>query len=297
MRSVPLLRSAARQPGPPSGVEYSPQDMLTSHPPSSDPGGATDLRGPTAQEASESPPALQALDVTNRYGSNTVLDHVSLAVGKGECLALVGESGAGKSTLLRCFNRMVTPSSGEVRVRGRDVQELDPVELRRHMGYVQQEGGLLPHWTALRNAALVPWLLGQEDIEARAAAALARVGLDPERFGGRWPGELSGGERQRVAMARALAAGPDVVLLDEPFGALDAITRGELQDGFTALRRDLGITAVLVTHDLREAVILADRIAVLRGGCLDQVGTARELSESPATRYVARLLSRAGAGS
>ncbi|HEU0052746.1 MAG TPA: ATP-binding cassette domain-containing protein, partial [Longimicrobium sp.] len=164
---------------------------------------------------------------------------------------------------------------------------------RRRVGYVPQDGGLIPHWTVLRNAALVPRLRGLADADARAAGALARVGLPAEEFGGRWPRELSGGQRQRVAIARALAADPRIVLLDEPFGALDAITRADLQAAFDALRRSDGITALLVTHDLHEAALLADRVAVLRRGRVEQVGTMDELVERPATDYVRTLLARA----
>lgn len=238
-------------------------------------------------------PALAAVDVRRRYGSAVALDGVSLEVAAGECIALVGESGSGKTTLLRCFNRLVEPDSGHVLVDGRDAATTDPVELRRRIGYVPQEGGLLPHWTVQRNAALVPWLRGRRDAPALAEAALDRVGLPVAVFGDRRPGQLSGGQRQRVAIARALAAGPDIILLDEPFGALDAITRADLQKSFLALRADLGITTLLVTHDLDEAFRLADRIAVLRTGVLEQIGTPDELARTPATSYVAQLLTRA----
>ena len=236
--------------------------------------------------------ALHAEGVVKRYGAVAALDGVSLRVAPGECVALVGESGSGKSTLLRCFNRMVEPDGGAVRVEGEDVRSLDPVELRRRVGYVPQDGGLLPHWTALRNAGMVPWLRGDREASARAAEALALVGLPAERFGARWPRELSGGQRQRVAIARALAARPALVLLDEPFGALDAITRAELQDAYRALRRELGIATVLVTHDLHEAVLLADRIAVLRAGRVEQAAPPAALLAAPATDYVRELMRR-----
>jgi osmoprotectant transport system ATP-binding protein len=237
---------------------------------------------------------LQAEAVRKTYpGGVVALDGVSLAVEAGECVALVGESGSGKTTLLRCFNRMTEVDAGTVRVEGRDVRESDPVALRRHVGYVPQEGGLMPHWRVLRNAALVPWLRGEADAEARAAKALDRVGLPAGRYGKRWPRELSGGQRQRVALARALAGRPRIVLLDEPFGALDAITRAELQDVFAGVRRSLGTTALLVTHDLREAALLADRVAVLRHGRVEQVAPPAELAAHPATEYVRTLLARA----
>ncbi|HEX5829815.1 MAG TPA: ATP-binding cassette domain-containing protein [Gemmatimonadaceae bacterium] len=240
---------------------------------------------------------LRAERVGKRYASTVALAELSLDVHRGELVALVGESGAGKSTLLRCFNRLVEPDEGVVLVDGVDARSLDPVALRRRMGYVPQDGGLLPHWTVRRNAALVPWLRGDADAGRRAERALQRVGLAPDRFGERRPAALSGGERQRVALARALAADPDVVLLDEPFGALDALTRADAQTLLLTLRRELHPTAVLVTHDLREALRLADRVAVLRGGRLEQVGPPAVLTSAPATPYVAALLRRIGLSS
>jgi osmoprotectant transport system ATP-binding protein len=237
--------------------------------------------------------ALAAERVSRRFGAVVALDALSLEVGRGECLAVIGESGSGKTTLLRCFNRLVEPDEGRILVEGVDAATLDPIELRRRTGYVPQDGGLLPHWRVRRNVALVPWLRGAPAAEQAADRALRLVGLAPETFGQRRPRELSGGQRQRVAVARALAAGPEVVLLDEPFGALDAITRADLQTSFLAIRRELGLTAVLVTHDLREAFLLGDRIAVLRGGRLEQIGPASELRAAPATPYVRELLERA----
>jgi osmoprotectant transport system ATP-binding protein len=240
------------------------------------------------------PAALSALSVTKRYGALVAVDAASLELPAGECLALVGESGSGKSTLLRMFNRMAEPDSGRLLMDGADLRALDPVSLRREVGYVPQDGGLLPHWRVLRNAALVPWLRGDADAEAAATRALLLVGLDPERFAGRWPSELSGGQRQRVAIARALAARPRTLLLDEPFGALDAITRAELHETFLRLRAELPVTTLLVTHDLAEAATLADRIAVLRGGRIEQHAPPSVVFNQPATPYVARLVERAG---
>ena len=233
-------------------------------------------------------------EVVKRYGSTTALDGVSLDVARGSCTALVGESGSGKTTLLRCFNAMVRPDAGVVEVGGRPVGSVDPVALRRGIGYVQQEGGLLPHWSVLRNTALVPWLRGQTDADERARGALERVGLPAARFGSRWPRDLSGGQRQRVAIARALAGSPEIILLDEPFGALDAITRSELRRSFHQLRERMRVTALLVTHDLHEAVELADEIAVMKGGALMQAGRAEELMQDPANDYVQDLFERAG---
>lgn len=246
---------------------------------------------PTSRDE-RSAPALRARDVVKAYGTVRALDGATLEVASGEMVALVGESGSGKSTLLRCFNRMVTPDAGTVEVRGRDAMSADPVALRRSLGYVQQDGGLLPHWTVLRNAGLVPWLQRAPDAEEKARRRLELVGLPPESFGHRYPHELSGGQRQRAALARALAGDPQVLLLDEPFGALDALTRAEVQDTFAFLRSGLGVTVLLVTHDLDEAFRLADVVAVMRGGRIEQVGTPDALRAEPATAYVRRLLQR-----
>ena len=206
---------------------------------------------------------------------------------------LIGESGSGKTTLLRCFNRLVDPDQGRILVEGVAASELDPIALRRRMGYVPQDGGLLPHWRVQRNVELVPWLRQVTNARELAARALNLVGLDPAAFGGRGPRELSGGQRQRVAVARALAARPDVVLLDEPFGALDAITRADLQTTFRQVRQDLRVTSVLVTHDLHEAFLLGDRIIVMRRGRVEQTADPKQLREAPATQYVRQLLMRA----
>ncbi|HEV7387923.1 MAG TPA: ATP-binding cassette domain-containing protein, partial [Gemmatimonadaceae bacterium] len=167
--------------------------------------------------------SLSARNVSHRFGNVVALDDVSLEVDAGRATALVGESGSGKTTLLRCFNRLVTPERGEIRVGDKDVRNEDAVSLRRRIGYVQQHGGLLPHWRVLRNVALVPTLQGRQDAEDAAGEALELVGLSTAQFGSRFPHELSGGQRQRVALARSIAARPGVILLDEPFGALDAI--------------------------------------------------------------------------
>ena len=239
-------------------------------------------------------PALEVRELQKRYGRVHALQGVSLEVSSGECVALVGESGSGKTTLLRAFNRVVEPDGGVVLVKGRPARDLDPIRLRRETGYVPQEGGLMPHWTVRKNAALVARLLGMADADERADSALELLGLSPNEYARRWPRELSGGQRQRVAIARALATGPEVVLLDEPFGALDAITRAQVRGHFKAIRQELGTTSVLVTHDLHEAIELADRVAVLRDGRIEQAATPDVLVEKPATSYVARLLEQAG---
>ena len=236
---------------------------------------------------------LEVRAATKTYRQGVVaLRSVDLQVAPGETVALVGESGCGKTTLLRMLNRMVAPTSGSILINAQPVGELDPIELRRRTGYVPQEGGLLPHWTIRRNVELVPTLLGwpADRCRQRSTELLQLVGLDADAYGDRYPRQLSGGQRQRVAFARALAADPEVVLLDEPFGALDAITRGELQQEFLRLKQQLGKTMLLVTHDLREAFLLADRIAVMRGGIIEQCDKPEQLRSAPANDYVRSLL-------
>jgi osmoprotectant transport system ATP-binding protein len=241
--------------------------------------------------------ALEVDQVEKSWADGTrALAGVSLTVAAGETLALVGESGSGKTTLLRLWNRMVEPTSGQVRVAGQAVGTVDPIALRRRIGYVPQDGGLLPHWRVERNVELVPRLLGwdRRRRNERSREMLALVGLDPAVHATRYPAELSGGQRQRVAFARALAADPPVVLLDEPFGALDALTRLELHRQFLELKRRLGKTTVLVTHDLGEACRLGDRIGVMRAGRLLQLGRPEELVAAPADDYVRELLALRG---
>jgi osmoprotectant transport system ATP-binding protein len=238
---------------------------------------------------------LSARNVTHRFGATTALAGVSVDAPAGAAVAIVGESGSGKTTLLRCFNRMVEPDSGEVRVGDADVRMQDPIALRRRLGYVQQQGGLLPHWTAAANVGLVLRAMRRSDRAAVAAVgdAMSLVGLPIETFGARYPRELSGGQRQRVALARALAAKPDAILLDEPFGALDAITRADIRDAFDRLRKELSVTTLFVTHDLSEAALLGDTIVVMRAGHVEQRGTMAELRDTPATPYVRALVDRA----
>lgn len=240
---------------------------------------------------------ISARALVKRFGQTVALDDLSLDVAPGECVALVGESGSGKTTLLRSCNGLVRPDAGQVLVESTDLAAADLVALRRRIGYVPQDGGLLPHWSVGRNVELVLRLREEtSDITERGDQALRLVGLDPSIFRRRWPSELSGGQRQRVAIARALAASPSIMLLDEPFGALDAITRADLQQSFRTLRENgvaRSMTCVLVTHDLHEAFLLSDRIAVLRRGRLEQLGTPGELVSAPRTTYVRDLLARA----
>jgi osmoprotectant transport system ATP-binding protein len=213
--------------------------------------------------------------LTYRIGGREILHDINLTVQGGETLVLLGRSGSGKTTLLKTVNRLIEPSEGEIRLEGRPVGDWRPEQLRRRIGYVIQEGGLFPHWTVERNVALVPTLeqWPDERRRARTAEVLNAVGLAPSTYGPRFPRQLSGGEKQRVGIARALAAGPFLMLLDEPFAALDPVTRYELQRHFLALRQSMGTTAVFVTHDVREALMMASRIALLRNGKLEMVAT------------------------
>jgi len=223
----------------------------------------------------------------------TALDALTLDVRAGETLALLGPSGCGKTTTLRLLNRLLDPSSGRISVDGADTASADPVRLRRRMGYVVQRGGLFPHLTVARNIGLLPQLEGwsREKIAARADELLALVRLPPDRFRDQYPAELSGGQQQRVGVARALALDPDILLMDEPFGALDPITRKQLQQEFLELDSLIAKTVVLVTHDLDEAFLLADRVALLNHGRLIQVDTPDELRRQPASEWVRQFVS------
>jgi osmoprotectant transport system ATP-binding protein len=225
-------------------------------------------------------------------GGHAALRDLSLRVESGETLALLGPSGCGKTTTLKLINRLVTPTAGRVLVGGRDVQTLDPIELRRGVGYVVQEAGLFPHMTARANVEAVPRLLGWAEARRldRARELFALMGLDFERFADRFPAQLSGGQRQRVGLARALAADPPILLMDEPFGALDPLTRRRLQEEFLNLQKTLHKTVVCVTHDVDEASRLAARIAVLDGGRLVQIGTPDDIRAKPASDWVAAFL-------
>jgi osmoprotectant transport system ATP-binding protein len=217
---------------------------------------------------------------------------ISLEVSKGDLLALLGTSGSGKTTLLKTVNRLIDPTGGRVWVGGRAVSDWEPVALRRSVGYVIQDVGLMPHMSILSNVGLVPRLqgVGRAERDARSVELLALVGLDPDRFASKRPRELSGGQRQRVAVARALAADPELILMDEPFGALDPVTRRELQAEFRDWRQRLGKTVVLVTHDVDEALRMGDRLALLDHGRLAQWGSADELLHNPASAFVRSFL-------
>jgi len=235
---------------------------------------------------------------TFRIGDRTILDNLTLSVEEGETLVLLGRSGSGKTTALRLINGMILPSSGEVLVDGKATAQSDLVRLRRSIGYVIQESGLFPHFSVERNVGLVPALENwpRERIAERVNALLKSVALDPEQHGKRLPGELSGGQRQRVGVARALAADPKILLFDEPFGALDPVTRLELQKGFLQLRAEFGKTSVFVTHDVREAMKLGTRIGLLSNGRMEFIGTPEEFHacQAPEARAFLEVFEDAG---
>jgi osmoprotectant transport system ATP-binding protein len=233
--------------------------------------------------------------VTKTYGSTTVVDAVSATVETGKIATIVGTSGSGKTTLMRMINRLVEPTSGTVRIDGRDTRDVRPYELRRHIGYAIQGHGLFPHRTVAQNIATVPNLLGWEKkrTEARVDELLELFQLDPRGFRDRMPHELSGGQQQRVGVARALAAEPGVLLMDEPFGALDPIIRAKAQDDLVAIQNRFHTTIVLVTHDMDEAIHLGDAIAVMDEGKLLQYAPPEEIIARPATPFVEELIGTA----
>ncbi|NGP19226.1 ABC transporter ATP-binding protein [Devosia aurantiaca] len=226
------------------------------------------------------------------FDGSTVVDTVSLTVASGDICAVVGTSGSGKTTLLRMINRLVEPSAGSVLIDGRNTRDFAGYELRRQIGYAIQGNGLFPHRTVGQNIATVPKLLkwDRERISARVDELLTLFQLDPAQYRHRLPRELSGGEQQRVGVARALAAGPNILLMDEPFGALDPIIRGKAQTDLLAIQRRLGTTIVLVTHDMNEAIALGSRIAVMDKGHLLQYATPAEIITHPANEFVATLI-------
>jgi osmoprotectant transport system ATP-binding protein len=238
--------------------------------------------------------AIEFEDVTKAFGDGRViaLDHVTLKVAAREFLAVVGPSGSGKTTLLRLVNRLSDIGDGIVRFEGEDVRAAEPVALRRRIGYVFQGVGLFPHMTVAENIAITPRLLGWDKakIAARVDELLELVRLSPEDYRERFPRELSGGERQRIGVARAIAAGPHIVLMDEPFGALDPLTRDAVGTDYRRLHDELGLTTVMITHDMLEAVLLADRIAVMHEGRIIEEGTPQKLMIAAEHGYVRELM-------
>lgn len=239
----------------------------------------------------DSQPVIRVRNLSKHYGTQAVVQDVSFELSAGETLVLLGPSGCGKTTLLKTLNRLIEPDAGTVEVQGQDVRHQRPEVLRRGIGYVIQQVGLLPHLTVAENVAVVPKLLGRPAAEtaARTEELLTRLHLPPARYAGQYPRQLSGGQQQRVGLARALAANPPIVLLDEPFGALDPITRAGIRREFRELEELRLKTVVLVTHDVQEAFELADRIMLLNAGQVQQLGTPRELLFRPANDFVRRF--------
>jgi osmoprotectant transport system ATP-binding protein len=236
---------------------------------------------------------IETQDLTRQYGQVTAVERLSVKVAEGELVVLLGGSGSGKTTTLKMVNRLIEPSSGRVLIDGEDAALIEPHVLRRRIGYVFQRVGLFPHMTVGENVAITLTLLGwdRRRTSARVDELLELVELDPGLVRDRHSDQLSGGEQQRVGVARALAASPRLMLLDEPFGALDPLTRDRLQQSFLRIRQRLGLTAIFVTHDMVEALLMGDRIAVMNGGRLVQIGTPSELMQTPADDYVRQLMS------
>ncbi|GAX03069.1 glycine betaine/carnitine/choline ABC transporter ATP-binding protein [Secundilactobacillus pentosiphilus] len=234
---------------------------------------------------------IELLNVNKKYEDQHALDHLSLTINDGELFVLVGPSGSGKTTLLKTINRLVIPTSGQIKIDGKDVADMNLQQLRRQIGYVLQTGALFPNMTVAENASVqldnLKWPV--EKRHARIAELMTAVGLDPEQFLDRMPSELSGGEAQRVGIVRALACKPRLVLMDEPFSALDPVSRRQLQQIVINLHRDLDSTIVFVTHDMHEALRLADRIAVVHDGKLQQIGTPTEILSEPANAFVSNF--------
>jgi osmoprotectant transport system ATP-binding protein len=230
--------------------------------------------------------------LTRRFGDTVAVDDVSLSIERGTITAFVGTSGSGKSTLLRMINRLIAPTSGTIHIDGRNTANVPAEALRRGIGYVIQGNGLFPHWTVARNIATVPRLFGWSAAKTndRVRELLTLFNLDPDTYIDKYPHQLSGGQQQRIGVARALAAEPAILLMDEPFGALDPIIRGKAQEDLLALQRRLGITVVIVTHDMEEALHLGDRIVVMDGGRVLQAATPADILRRPAPGFVERLV-------
>ncbi len=240
-----------------------------------------------------SEPIIRFVDVTKAYDDEAILERFSMDIGKGEFLTIIGSSGCGKTTLLKMINGLLIPDTGTVCVQGQDISKTDLIALRRNIGYAIQGVGLFPHMTVRKNIAYVPSLLNKQNrqkTEAAVARLVKIVGLDQSLLD-RYPSELSGGQQQRVGIARSLAAAPEILLMDEPFGAVDEITRRMLQDEILRIHRELGVTIVFITHDIREALKLGTRVAVMDHGGLVQIDTPENIRNHPATDFVKELVS------
>lgn len=239
-------------------------------------------------------PIITFHNVTKHFpgASYNALDHLDLIINEGELITILGTSGCGKTTLIKMINRLYEPDEGTVMIRGNDISKVDPIELRRSIGYVIQQVGLFPHMTIAQNIATVPTILKwpQERINARVKELLQMIDMDADEFGNRYPSQLSGGQQQRVGLVRALAANPDIMLLDEPFGAIDAITREKLQDELLSIHASSKKTFLFVTHDVHEAFKLGTRVLIMDHGTIQQFDTPQSIIDHPANEYVKTLL-------
>ena len=237
---------------------------------------------------------IEFVKVSKYYKQDMVIQEMDLTINKGELVVLIGPSGCGKTTTLKMINRLIQPSSGKILIDGVNIMEQDVISLRRNIGYVIQQTGLFPHMTVEENIQVVPKLkkMPPEEIKRRTLAMMEMVGMDPEEFLHRYPIQLSGGQQQRIGVARAFATAPDIILMDEPFSALDPITRSQLQDELVELQGQLHKTIVFVTHDMDEAIKIADRICILNGGKILQYGTPEEILKNPAHGFVSEFVGR-----
>ena len=237
---------------------------------------------------------LEFRNIGKRFGSNVVLHDINFTVDKSEVVVLIGASGCGKTTCLKMINRLISPSEGQILIDGKDIQESDPIELRRNMGYVIQQTGLFPHMTIRENIEIIPQLEKRDPaaIAQRTTELMRMVGLGPEKFLYRYPSQLSGGQQQRIGVARAFATDPDIILMDEPFSALDPITRSQLQDELVELQQKLKKSIIFVTHDMDEAVKLADRICIMDKGEIVQFDTPENILKRPANEFVRNFVGR-----
>ena len=237
---------------------------------------------------------IEFRNIKKSYKNNVILDDFNLKIDKGELVVLIGSSGCGKTTLLKMINRLHDATSGEILINGKNIKDIDPIKLRRSIGYVIQQTGLFPHMTVKENIEIIPKLMGksQEDIDNKTVELLNMVGLDPEKYSNRYPVELSGGQQQRVGVARAFAADAEIILMDEPFSALDPITRTDLQEELFNIQREYKKTIVFVTHDMDEALNLADKICILKEGKIVQYDTPENILKNPAGEYVEEFVGK-----
>ncbi|NLL30238.1 MAG: betaine/proline/choline family ABC transporter ATP-binding protein [Clostridiales bacterium] len=237
---------------------------------------------------------IEFKNIKKKYKKNTVLENFNLTIEKGKLVVLIGASGSGKTTLLKMINRLIPISDGQILINGQDIYKMDPIELRRRIGYVIQQTGLFPHMTVKENIEVIPRLIGMpnDEIEAKTIELLNMVGLDPEMYIDRYPAELSGGQQQRVGVARAFAAGAEIILMDEPFSALDPITRAELQEELFNIQKEYNKTIVFVTHDMDEAINIADKICILQKGKIIQYDTPENILKNPAGDYVEEFIGK-----